>query len=258
MKNTIIISSLLLLATFTSCRKTIDIQVKEADKKYVIEGVITDRNEPATVRISKSIGLNAANEFPALSGADVSIRDLDNNLQVQLVEQESGIYQSADLRGIPGHHYELTVNIEGQRFSAQSTMPAAVALDSVYINKGWMGTELKGIYRDPGTSRNYYHYVVYRNGKREKGVMIGNDEAGDGQTVPKEMLAMNDTLLKPGDRIVAALECVDPAIYQYYYGLAMGADQSYSAPANPKSNISGGALGYFSAHTISTKELVLP
>jgi hypothetical protein len=255
MKNTIIISSLALLAAFTSCRKTIDIQVKDSDRKYVIEGSITNQNAPVTVRISGSIGLGAENEFPGVSGAHVSITDLDNGTQYKLTEMESGIYQSPDASGTPGHQYQLTVNIEGQRFTALSTMPEVVSLDSVYILKGWTGTELKGVYRDPGTKRNYYHYVTYRNGKREKGVSIGNDEASDGQTVTKAMIAVNDTVLKAGDRLVAMLECVDPAAYQYYYGLAMGADQSYSAPANPKSNISGGVLGYFSAYTVSSRQI---
>jgi hypothetical protein len=257
MKNSIIIGGLLLIATFSSCRKTIEIAVDEKDKKYVIEGNITDQYEPASVRISRSISLNATNEFPEVSGAEVNIIDLNNDQTLRLTETEKGFYHSAAVAGIPGHQYQLVVKINGALFTATSVLPAPVSLDSVYISKSWAGTEVKGMYRDPIGSRNYYHYVLHRNGMRMKGVGIANDEASDGQGVTRAMIAVHDTLLKQGDHIKATLEAIDPAMYQYYYGLAMGADQSYSAPANPKSNIIGNVLGYFSAHTRSTSEIVV-
>jgi len=49
--------------------------------------------------------------------------------------------------------------------------------------------------------------------------------------------------------------CNDAAVYKYWYSLndgATGTGQSAS-PANPVTNISGGALGYFSAQTVRTK-----
>jgi hypothetical protein len=258
MKTSITIIGLALIAAFSSCRKTIDIQVADADKKYVIEGNITDQSAPATVRITRSISLNAANEFPEVNGAEVSIKDLTLGTQYQLVQSESGTYQSAAVKGVPGHQYQLLVSIGGEKFVAQSVMPAAVNLDSIYIEKTWFGTEVKGIYRDPAAVRNYYHYVITRAGQREKGNMVSNDESNDGHIVTTSMIAVNDTLYRTGDQITATLESIDPAVYQYYYGLAISADQSTSAPANPKSNISGGALGYFSAHTVSSKSLVFP
>lgn len=257
MKTIITITGLALIAAFSSCRKTIDIQVADSDKKYVIEGNITDQNTPATVSITRSISLNATNEFPQVTGAEVNIKDLTSGTEYHLTENEAGIYQSAAIKGVPGHQYQLLVTVGGQQFLALSVMPAPVALDSAYISKTFMGTEVKGVFQDPASTRNYYHPVLYRNGKREKGVAVGSDEAFDGHLVTQTLFTVEDTLIKSGDHITATLESVDPSIYQYYYGL-MNASQNSSAPANPKSNISGGALGYFSAHTVSSKELFVP
>lgn len=257
MKASITIIGLALLAAFSSCRKTIDIQVADDEKKYVIEGNITDQDAPATVSITRSISLNATNEFPKVTGAAVSIKDLTVGTEYTLTESEAGLYQNATIKGIPGHQYQLLVAVGGQQFTAQSVMPAPVALDTVYVSRNFMGTEVKGVFQDPAFTRNYYHPVLYRNGKREGGVSIGSDEAFDGHLVTQTLFTVEDTLFKSGDRITATLESVDGAMYQYYYGL-MTAGPNSSAPANPKSNIKGGALGYFSAHTVSSRELFVP
>jgi hypothetical protein len=49
--------------------------------------------------------------------------------------------------------------------------------------------------------------------------------------------------------------CIDKNVYNYFFSLLQvtgnnGGFQSAS-PDNPITNISGGALGYFSAHTVS-------
>ncbi|HKZ66576.1 MAG TPA: hypothetical protein VJ111_09490, partial [Chitinophagaceae bacterium] len=69
-----------------------------------------------------------------------------------------------------------------------------------------------------------------------------------------------DEDIKSGDTVKLDMLCIDPAVYKYWYSVnqsATGNSQSAS-PANPVSNISGGALGYFSAHTIQTKTLLVP
>jgi hypothetical protein len=55
--------------------------------------------------------------------------------------------------------------------------------------------------------------------------------------------------------------CLDEAIYKYWYSLRSGGGDgtgSTAAPANPLTNIKGGALGYFSAHTINRKKVIAP
>jgi len=54
------------------------------------------------------------------------------------------------------------------------------------------------------------------------------------------------------------LHSIDPGVYKYWYSLDQGADGGSSAsPANPVSNISGGALGYFSAQAVREMKLVV-
>jgi len=54
--------------------------------------------------------------------------------------------------------------------------------------------------------------------------------------------------------------CIDEQVYQYLFGLSETINTGLNAPAspgNPISNITGGCLGYFSAHTIQKKSLLI-
>jgi hypothetical protein len=91
-----------------------------------------------------------------------------------------------------------------------------------------------------------------------------NDEFTPGQEVNDYLVFENDTEnkalnFKKGDKLTAIMHCVDPAVYTYLFSLfgANGSDNG-AAPSNPLSNISGGALGFFSAHTVQEKTLIIP
>jgi hypothetical protein len=53
---------------------------------------------------------------------------------------------------------------------------------------------------------------------------------------------------------------IDEAVYKYWYSLHFngGDGGNIATPANPVTNISGGALGYFSAQTVDRKTVIAP
>jgi hypothetical protein len=56
--------------------------------------------------------------------------------------------------------------------------------------------------------------------------------------------------------------CIDSAVYNYFFQLfqsgGAGSFNTSASPANPTSNISNGAYGYFSAHTVTSKNGYVP
>jgi hypothetical protein len=56
------------------------------------------------------------------------------------------------------------------------------------------------------------------------------------------------------------MRCIDKGAYDYFYSLDQitSTNGNSATPANPVSNISGGALGYFSAHTVRKATAVIP
>ena len=263
----LIISSVLL----SSCEKAIDLKLADTTPQYVIEGVLTTENGSCKVLISQTKKFTADNSFNAVSGAQVSISN--NGIIYNLSPSAAGVYQNSILTGAPGQAYQLNVNINGKTFTGTCTMPQQVALDSIYLHKDNTSNNKDGStrkfvtvqYKDPAAVKNYYRFVQYIDNRKEQTVFVNDDEFTNGQTVNYPLDYNNDNDdpakdIRPGNTVTIEMLCIDATVYKYWYSLTGSAsgDGNNAAPANPVSNIQGGALGYFSVHTIERKTLVAP
>lgn len=264
-----VIIILIIGCLFISCEKVINIDLDDAEKKYVIEGFITDQSGQCQVTISQSKHFYENNTFPAVSGATVSITDNSTGTVTMLSETEPGKYTHTSLAGVSGKTYSLQVSINGEIFAASSTIPQLVNMDSIFITSNrWFDGEVIKLanieYSDPAGIANYYRFIRYRNGIKTKQTFVANDDLSDGRhTITKLFIGDNDTetdRLLSGDEVKIDMLCIDAAVYKYWYSLEQSAtgDTQSAAPANPVSNITGGALGYFSAHTWQTKTMFVP
>ena len=108
--------------------------------------------------------------------------------------------------------------------------------------------------------------MQYVNGVKEPTIFWENDEFTDGQWSPCNwmhwrLIKMIPRNIKTGDEVTIEMQCLDEPIYQYWYTLRTGGgdgNENTASPANPITNITGGALGYFSAHTISRQTVIAP
>ena len=64
-----------------------------------------------------------------------------------------------------------------------------------------------------------------------------------------------DPDLVKGDVISVWLECIDKGVFEYFRTANSEGGQNAS-PANPVSNITNGALGYFSACSVSKDSII--
>ena len=252
-----------ILISFFSCEKVIDVNLKEADKKIVIEGNISNiRNSPVEVKVSQTKAFEESNNFDGVSGATVSIHV--NDTSYALSEDSAGIYRTTACKGVQGSTYQLTVTVNGATYTSTSTMPPQlVSLDTLTVENitfgGSSNLTIFPNYQDPAGSGNNYRLVEYRNGVQIKRVFAQNDELSDGLIITRPLINP-DGELKSGDSIRVDLQCIDANMYKYWFSLdesATGESQS-ATPTNPITNISGGALGYFSAYSVSNYSVVIP
>ena len=68
-----LISIFVFAVVLNSCSKVVNINLNDASPKIVIEGNITNAAGPYFVKITKTVNFSAANIFPAVSGAVVTI-----------------------------------------------------------------------------------------------------------------------------------------------------------------------------------------
>lgn len=252
-----------------SCQKVIDVDVRNAEKKFVVEAIVNDQRGKSIVRLSTTKNVSESNEFPGVSGALVVVRD-DAGNDYPFTETTPGNYTDTTFTGQTGKTYSLEVKIDGNTFTAQSTMPQKINLDTLYITDEVLFGESRKLaniaYRDPLGRGNFYRYIQYINDKKSKQIFTNSDDYTDGKYVDTKLWYIvdddddEDEKIKSGDTVSVEMQCIDDAVHKYWFSVyqsATGNSQSAS-PANPVTNISGGALGYFSAHTMQKRSVVTP
>jgi hypothetical protein len=250
-----------------SCKKIVTLKLNTAPAQIVIEGEITDQPGPYTVSISQTVGFYEDNTFPPVSGASVTISDNTNGITDSLTEvvPGTGIYSTYDMQGVAGHTYTLSVTSQQKNYMATSTMPMPVPLDSITFSQisGFGNNQIDAIvnFQDPPGIQNYYQFVEFVNGAQiTKDIFVFDDRLSDGKYINHTLY--NDTsYIFQGDEVQVNMYCIDENVYNYFYQLVQsggtGAFSTTASPANPTSNISNGSLGYFSAHTVTSKERVV-
>lgn len=255
-----------LLLLLTACEKDIDLKLNTSPAQLTIEGNLADDGQPGIVQLSRSTTYDAANSFPAVRGATVTLRDETSGQTETLAETSVGHYQGSRLTGQVGHRYALSVSVDGQTYTATSTLPAPVPLTGLRLESTSFGpnTRLNVVpeYADPAGTRNYYYFGQEVNGRRLTTLYLQDDELTDGNANRQPLRgSLDDDELKTGDQVRVELRNVDAATYEYLRTLNQLLQSNplfATSPANPTSNISGGALGYFSAHAVQHRSIVVP
>ncbi|HEX2847098.1 MAG TPA: DUF4249 domain-containing protein [Chitinophagaceae bacterium] len=258
--------ALLALIGLSSCEKVIDINLNKAEKRYVVEAIVNDQSG-ARVLLSQTKDFEDDNSFAGVSGAVVEITE-NGGAATTLSETTAGMYEAPALIGSVGKTYSLSVKVNGQSFTAVSTMPQKVNLDTIYITDEFLFGDTRKIvnleYKDPPGRGQYYRFVQYLNGRKETEIFVQNDEYTDGRNVTNKLFYFPDDdedyrKIKSGDQVRIEMFCTDANVYKYWYSLYRSATgESQATPSNPVSNMKGGALGYFSAQTSQAKTMIAP
>lgn len=247
-------------AALFACKKVITLDLSTAPTTIAIEGNITNDPGPYSVTISKTVGFYQNNTFPTVSGAVVKITDSTDGVTDSLIETESGVYVSSKIIGEIGHTYLLSIVAEGKEYKSSSTMPKQINLDSItFLTTSGFGKDVTNAvvnFQDPAGESNYYNFVEYFRNSPPKQIHVFNDRLSDGRYITRQIF--NDSTVNHLDTVFIEMQCIDKKVFSYLQELS-GQDATNgqpTSPADPVSNISGGALGYFSAHTSQRKQAI--
>ena len=266
MKNIISIkylAILLLSLGISSCQKVINIDLNSASPQTVIEGNISDQPGPYTVKLSQTVNFSETNVFPPIKGALVTISDDIGNSET-LTETSPGIYTTSTLQGMSGRTYKLSVTANGKTYTATSTMAYPVNIDTIVSRQGGFGghdISWSAKFLDPAGVANYYALFIEINSVMQPNFSSADDNLRNGDTISMRLPMPDGVTLQPGDSVKVILESVDKNVREYFRLLQQLNNQNgmeSAPPANPTTNLSGGALGYFSAHSDRKKILVVP
>ena len=243
-----------------ACKKVITLDLSTAPTTIVIEGNVTNEQDPYQVTINKTVGFYQSNTFPTVSGAIVKITDSTTGITDSLTEGKAGIYTTSKLAGVIGHTYLLDVIAEGKEYKASSTMPKQVTLDSISFLTtaafGKFNTNAVVNFQDPPGVSNYYNFIESFRNIPPKQIHVLDDRISDGRYISRQLF--NDSTINHRDTVDVEMQCIDKNVFKYLEELS-GQDATNgqpTSPADPTSNITNGALGYFSAHTTQRKSAV--
>ncbi len=263
----IVIILLGLILFFSSCEKIIDIDLNSKEPQIVIEGNITNLQGPYTILINQTVNFNYANVFPPVSGAFVTIGDNVGNLDT-LTETSPGVYVTSTIQGVYNRIYTLKVLSNGKEFTATSYMHTPVNIDTLTMitettHKATKKTINVG-FTDPAGISNYYRFVKTINNVAQTTIYIEDDFLQDGNAINQPLLSkyQDETTINKGDNVIVSLQVIDKNVYNYFRTLnqlkgGSGLINQSTSPANPISNFNNGALGYFNAYSVTSKELII-
>jgi len=257
--------SLFTVLLISGCEKVIEIDLNDASPNIVIEGLITDKRGPYTVRISKTASYFNQPSLETVSGATVVITDDFSNIDT-LDESSPGLYITSRIRGIYERTYTLNVIAEGKEYSGSTRLADRVLIDSLRLRKGVLQgfnfdddddtqIDLHCFFRDP-YDKNYYRIRVFKNDSiNTESYRLYDDQYANGLIT--DIIVSHATL---GNTYRIELWSLDKQTYLYYNTLG---DLMYSnpifgsTPSNPVTNLSNGALGYFGSSSVTSRQITI-
>ncbi len=267
---------LIMAMLLQGCKKEIDFEYNEIDPIVIIEGRVT--NEGTAVVITKSRSVTDSVKMRCLSGADVVIT-ADGKTE-RLVYQPAQNAYTSSLKGTPGTTYHLAVDFEQHHYEASSLMmPPAPVLSAEFLwqavlSERVLAYEVWAV--DPEADvRNYFWYRMDRithhphfEGKAMTEPYrwsVFDDRGCPPGTIYRDLICMSEKaaeedkeedwkkILYEGDTITFKLMTIDQPTYEYFTSLRTG----QSGGANPRSNITGGCQGYFTATSITHADTIV-
>jgi len=267
-KTAVILFGAMILPLIMGCEEVINIELKNVEPRLVIEGVISDQPEHSWFAVSKTTDYFEPNDFPMISGAFITVTDNIGQVDT-FTEVQPGIYSAPDLVGQIGRTYNASVTVDSITYTATSSIPAPITIDSVrteYQEGGGFGPEEDEGYRlyvnftDPPDIPNYGRLKITLNDSLLPDYYLYDDDFTDGNPIEYDYF---NQVFQIGDSLTIEYVSMDSVTFDYFRTLVSvtayeednGGDPA--APANPLTNWNNDALGYFGAFSVNLRTLIV-
>jgi len=255
---------LFIILLFSGCEKVIDVDLNEANPAVVIEANLTNSTNFAEVLLTKTGSYFGDSPIEQISDASVIIKD-EFGSDFVLNEVEKGLYRSDKILFQPEVTFQLSVEVESEKFESSSRLNPAVLIDSLvyYYDEGFAfldaGYIVKIYFIDPPEKSNYYRIKIFENDtlrNSTEDLIVFDDRLIDGQSLE---VTLRGVIFEPDDTVSIQLISLDEGAYEYFHTFyeLINVNPGSAAPANPTSNISNDALGYFSAWSADEKTVII-
>ena len=254
------------LLVWSSCEKDVILNLADIEGQYVIvEANITDGEKIQWVKLSYSSSYYDVTRGRGINNAAVQIKSGDDIFVFEPWNSDTlpGYYYNTEISQQLGEKtYELSIEVEGEKFTALSELKPVPSLDSLSIkinpfsSLGFTQDTIYDIFvhfRDLPTEGNHYlfNYAVNDTIKtpRPTDKSLVSDENLQ-EYVSLAIFNINRADLKDGDEIMLEIRSISKENFDFYNIFFFQTDLSGNPfagapPANIPTNLSEGARGFF-------------
>ncbi|HEY9045467.1 MAG TPA: DUF4249 domain-containing protein [Ohtaekwangia sp.] len=266
---------LLLVVLVTACEETVVLKLDNNAPRVVIEGQVTNHASYQYVKVSKSASFYTSGKTPRITDATVTIAD-DQGNTINFVHNPRNHADSVgyylpqpSFIGVVGRTYTLTVVAEGQTYTAQDKLNPITTIEKLEYridedeeadpeDPGRFYEVLMYV-KEPKETRDYYLFKTFRNDSltldSDTDIYYADDELVgeniDGFPLPV-FFSMND-------KARAEVFSLSREAYIFYRDLDKLLNNDggmFDQPAaEPRTNLSNGALGLFQASAVTSSEI---
>lgn len=265
----IFVASVAIFSTLSSCTEKIDIELDSTYQRVVIFGELTTDTTSHKVTITTT-GDYYSNKPPqGISGADVRITDGENEFTLSEDPDQQGVYfTEPDVYGVPGKTYTIfvdNVDLLGDgnlsNYTASSDLNPVANPDSIKVEfrPEWEGWIVQAYAQDPAETEDFYKFLIYVNDTLHsdslQNINITDDALFNGNYTNGVAIYFFDgeDALNAGDTVSTAFCGITRDYYKYLIEAQVSSRPSVplfsGPPANPRTNFSNGAIGYFAAYS---------
>ncbi len=280
---------LIIIAFFASCEKDITVDLPKPEDKIVLEGIIENGQYPylyvtKNIAYFDKVDTNTLMNMIVIDSNAVITVTHDNIIDTMHLTIDFNsfipIKYQGNIKGEVGKTYKLKATILGKTYTATTTIPNLVPLDSIKFKLRYPDTPddstgfLWMYTTDPDTLGNYYRLFSKTIGKDNVFVhpynSVADDQYFNGQSVeyqvsrgynPATGVESDQTkedvprwVFIKGETVILKFCTLDIKHYNFWYSIELqnAADGNpFASPVTVKTNIEGGALGVWGGYGAS-------
>lgn len=205
----------------TSCEDVIDLNLNTSEPRLVIDASLNWIK--GTTGNEQKIKLTLTAPYfdttvPPANGAQVVVKDTDNNTFNFIEESNTGIYINNNFIPEINKTYILEIIYKGETYTATESLKSVVPIDYVEQknNGGFSGneTELKAYYTDPAEQENYYFFEFKSDVAEIPSLEVYKDEFTNGNQI---FGFYSEEDLNPGNQVVIRNYGISKRFYEFMF-----------------------------------------
>lgn len=267
--------AVLIIFLFCSCDEPVRLDVSQSESFVVIEGQVTNVAGRQYVKLSRTNGFYDTGRSPKITDASVVVTD-DAGNEFPFVHNPNNYADSAGYYlpatafvGEAGRTYSLFVTADNNQYEAQDKMSRVTSIDSLayQINEDEAEDpeDVGKIYevllyaKEPQDTDDYYLFKFFRNDSLsvgEDGEIYVVDDANLGENIDG---IGSPIYFAAGDLARCEIYSLSRTAFVFYRDLQnlLNNDGGLFSqpPANTRTNLSDGAIGFFQASALHEREI---